>query len=88
MAMTVWYTKGIYVSFVYCFVVILLHHNNLLLLALTLVQYAHYSITKSKLINLLLFPSFPNSHHIRANFPNHKGPGPQIQMSRKITVLN
>jgi hypothetical protein len=40
----------------------------------------------SKLINLL-FPSFPNSHHLRANFPNYKGPWPQIQMSRKITVL-
>jgi hypothetical protein len=36
----------------------------------------------SKLINLLLFPSFPNSHHLRANFPNYKGP--QIQMIRKI----
>ena len=23
---------------------------------------------------------------LRANFPNYKGPGPQIQMSRKITV--
>jgi hypothetical protein len=33
--MTVWYIKGIYVSFVNCFVVILPHHNNLLLLALT-----------------------------------------------------
>jgi hypothetical protein len=31
--MTVWYTKGIYVSFVNCFVVILPHHKNLLLLA-------------------------------------------------------
>jgi hypothetical protein len=43
--MTVWYTKGIYVSFVNCFVVILPHHKNLLLLALTLVQYECYSIT-------------------------------------------
>jgi hypothetical protein len=34
----------------------------------------------------LLFPSFPNSHHLNANFPNYKGPRPQIQMSRKITV--
>jgi hypothetical protein len=40
----------------------------------------------SKLINVLLFTSFPNSHHLRANFPNYKGPGPQMQMSRKITV--
>jgi hypothetical protein len=39
--MTVWYTKGIYVSFVNCFVVILPHHKNLLLL----VQYDCYSIT-------------------------------------------
>jgi hypothetical protein len=41
MAISVWYTKGIYVSFV----VILPHHKNLLLLALTLVQYDRYSIT-------------------------------------------
>jgi hypothetical protein len=26
----------------------------------------------SKLINVLLSPSFPNSHHLRANFPNYK----------------
>ena len=31
------------------------------------------------------FPSFPNSHHLHANFPNYKGPRLQIQMSRKIT---
>ena len=42
----------------------------------------------SKLINVLLFPSFPNSHHLRANFPSYKEPRPQIQMSRKSTVLN
>jgi hypothetical protein len=42
--MTVWYTKGIYVSFVNCFVVILPHHKNLLLLAIPLVQYDRYSI--------------------------------------------
>jgi len=41
----------------------------------------------SKLINVLLFPSFPNSHHLRANFPKYKGPEPQIQMSRKIIDL-
>jgi hypothetical protein len=48
--MTVWYTKGIYVSFVNCFVncfvAILPHHKNLLLLALTLVLYDCYSITR------------------------------------------
>ena len=43
--MTVWDTKGIYVSFVNCFVVILPHHKNSLLLALILVQYDCYSIT-------------------------------------------
>ena len=43
--MKVWYTKGIYVSFVNCFVVILPHHKNLLLLTLTLVKYDWYSIT-------------------------------------------
>ena len=88
--MTVWYTKGIYISFVNCFVVILPHHRNLLLLALTLVQYIYiwllFYYWTSKLINLLLFQSFPNSHHLRTNFPNYKGPGPQIQMSWKITV--
>ena len=31
------------------------------------------------------FPSFPNSHHLRTNFSNYKGPRLQIQMSRKIT---
>ena len=40
----------------------------------------------SKLINLLLFPSFPNSHHLCTNFPNYKGPETQIQMGKKITV--
>ena len=39
----------------------------------------------SKLINLLLFPSFSISHNLCANFPNYKGSGPQIQMNRKIT---
>jgi hypothetical protein len=34
---------------------------------------------KSKLINLLLFPSFPNSHHLCANFPNSKGPCPRYK---------
>jgi hypothetical protein len=38
-------------------------------------------------MNLLLLPSFPNSHHLHTNFPNDKGPGPQIQMSWKITAL-
>ena len=41
----------------------------------------------SKLINLLLFPSFHNSHHLWANFTNYKGHRPQIQMSRKITGM-
>jgi hypothetical protein len=30
----------------------------------------------SKLINVLLSPSFPNSHHLRANLPNYKGQDP------------
>ena len=34
---------------------------------------------KSKLINLLLFPSFPNSHHLCANFPNSKGLCPKYK---------
>ena len=28
----------------------------------------------SKLINVLLFSSFPNSHHLHANFPKYKDP--------------
>ena len=47
-------------------------------------QCLHIVYTIITAINLL-FPSFPNSHHLRANFPNYKGPGSQIQMSRKIT---
>jgi hypothetical protein len=43
--MPVWYTKGIYVSLVNCFVVIPPHHKNVLLLALTLVQYDCYCNT-------------------------------------------
>jgi hypothetical protein len=82
------------------FVVIRLHRNNLTkqekngdnwfltstvgINCCTIWSLFYYST--SKLINLLLFPSFPNSHHLRANFPNYKGPGPQIEMSRKITV--
>ena len=27
----------------------------------------------------LLSPSFPNSHHLRANFPNYKGPDPRYK---------
>jgi hypothetical protein len=42
----------------------------------------------SKLINVLLFRSFPNSHHLPANFPKYKGPGPQIQMSTYCTKVN
>jgi hypothetical protein len=59
--MTVWYTKGIYVSFVNCFVVLLPHpktfycwHN---LGTVWLVFYCWIS----KLINVSLSPSFPNS---------------------------
>jgi len=36
----------------------------------------------------IALPSFPNSYHLRANFPNYKGPGPQIQMSMKITGIS
>ena len=63
--MTVWYTKDISVSFVNCFVVILPHHNMLLLLALTLVRtvWLLFYYWTSKLINVFLFPTFPNSHH-------------------------
>jgi hypothetical protein len=38
---------------------------------ITLVQYDCYSITGP--------PSFPNSHHLRANFPNYKGPDPRYK---------
>ena len=59
--MTVWYTKGIYVSFVNCFVVILPHHKKLLQLELTLVQYDCYSITghpTNKFIAIPIFSQF------------------------------
>jgi hypothetical protein len=42
--MTVWYTKGIYVSFV----VILPHHKNVLLLALTLISILLLDIQTNK----------------------------------------
>jgi hypothetical protein len=42
--MTVWYTKGIYVSFV----VILPHHKNVLLLALTLIAILLLDIQTNK----------------------------------------
>ena len=59
--MTEWYTKGIYVIVVNCFVVILPHHKNVLLLALTLglVQYDRYilllDIQTNKFIALPIF---------------------------------
>ena len=42
----------------------------------------------SKLINVLLSPSFPNSHHLRANFPNYKGPDPRYKWVEKILTCN
>ena len=37
----------------------------------------------SKLIDVLLSPSFPNSHHLRANFPNYKGLDPRYKWVEK-----
>jgi hypothetical protein len=37
----------------------------------------------SKLINVLLSPSFSNSHHLHANFPNYKGPDPRYKWVEK-----
>jgi hypothetical protein len=42
----------------------------------------------SKLINVLLFPSFPNSHHLRANFPKYEGPGPKCKRVGKSLICN
>jgi hypothetical protein len=42
----------------------------------------------SKLINVLLSPSFPNSHHLRANFPNNKGPDPRYKWVEKSLTCN
>jgi hypothetical protein len=42
----------------------------------------------SKLINVLLSPSFPNSHHLRANFPNYKGPDPRYKWVEKSLTCN
>jgi hypothetical protein len=41
-----------------------------------------------KLINVLLSPSFPNSHHLRANFPNYKGPDPRYKWVEKSLTCN
>ena len=39
----------------------------------------------SNLINVLLSPSFPNSHHLRANLPNYKGQDPRYKwVDKKI----
>jgi hypothetical protein len=56
--MTVWYTKGIYVSFVNCFAVIFPHHKNLLLLALT----SRYSMIAILLLDIQTnkFIALPN----------------------------
>ena len=40
---TVWYTKGIHVSFVNCFVVILPHHKNVLLLGFSVALFMTFS---------------------------------------------
>ena len=42
----------------------------------------------SKLINALLSPSFPNSHHLRGNFPNYKGPDPRYKWVEKSLTSN
>jgi hypothetical protein len=42
----------------------------------------------SKLTNVLLSPSFPNSHHLRANFPNYKGPDPRYKCVEKSLTCN
>ena len=42
----------------------------------------------SKLINVLLSQSFPNSHHLRANFPNYKGPDPRYNWVEKSLTCN
>ena len=42
----------------------------------------------SKLINVLLSPSFPNSHHLRANFPNYKGSDPRYKWVEKSLTCN
>jgi hypothetical protein len=36
-----------------------------------------------KLINVLISPSFPNSLHLCANFPNNKGPDPRYKWIEK-----
>ena len=59
--MTVWYTKGIYASFVNCFVVILPHHTNVLLLALTwysMIAILLLDIQTNKCIALPIFSQF------------------------------
>ena len=85
--MTVWYTKGIYVSFVNCFVVILPHHKNLLLLALTLVQYDCYSITGHPTNKCIAIPIFSPIHIIyMLIFPIIRDPGTRYKWVEKSLV--
>jgi hypothetical protein len=42
----------------------------------------------SKLINVLLSPSFPNSHHLCANFLNYKGPDPRYKWVERSLTCN
>ena len=42
----------------------------------------------SNLINVLLFPSFPNSHHLRANFSKYKGLEPRYKWVEKSLTCN
>ena len=40
------------------------------------------------LVTVLLSPSFPNSHHLRANLPNYKGPDPRYKRVEKSLTCN
>ena len=42
----------------------------------------------SKLITVLISPSFPNSHHLRANLPNYKEPDHRYKWVEKSLTCN
>jgi hypothetical protein len=75
--MTVWYTKGIKFCELFCghssssqeFVTVGINLGTVWLL---------FYYWTSKLINLLLFPSFPNSHHLLTNSPRYKWVGKSL----------
>jgi len=85
--MTVWYTKGIYVSFVNCFVVILPHHKNVLLLALTLDSMIDILLLDIQTNKFIALPIFPIHIIYVLIFPIIRDPGPRYKWVGKSLVI-